>query len=181
MESQEQIHSSSRCLLIALLLIVLVGAILYALSQLGKGGQGGSFDAAPYTLHLAQKMYQWRKTHGITGHNFGGGIIVVQYADGSAPSVYESPVYEGQDGPPQDVNAFHSERQTQENFILPTLTLLRQHGIVAKASEIDVISRLYALSRRDACLAKSGAVSGRFPRCLPDSLAAQSDVLSPLA
>jgi hypothetical protein len=126
-------------LLIIVLLLIVLAAILYALSQVGKGGQGGFFDAASYALQIARGAYRVRQHHAPTGHDFGGSIIVVQYADGSRPLVLPSPIYEGYDSPPPDVNATHSERRTQDDFILPMLLSLRRRGIVAKASEIDVI------------------------------------------
>jgi hypothetical protein len=100
---------------------------------------GSSFDATPYALQLAREAYKERAQHRPTGHDFGGAAIVVQYADGSKSSVYYSDIYEGYDSPPPDTNKTHSERQAWENFILPTLSIMKDHGTVAKASEIDVI------------------------------------------
>jgi hypothetical protein len=144
MQEQEQTQppasSPRNCLLIILLIVVLAAALLYLLSHAGgSGGQSSSFDAAPYALQIAQRAYQVRRQRAPTGHDFGGGIIVVQYADGSAPGVITSPIYEGYDSPPPDVNATHSERRTQDDFVLPTFALLKSHGTVAQASEIDVI------------------------------------------
>jgi hypothetical protein len=142
MQEQEMqtVSSSNRCLLIILLIVVLGAALLYLLSHTGgSGGQSSSFDAASYALQIAQHAYQVRQRHAPTGHDFGGGIIVVQYADGSAPGVITSPIYEGYDSPPPDVNATHSERRTQDDFVLPTLALLKSHGTAAQASEIDAI------------------------------------------
>lgn len=131
---QQQQRSSAG--LIALLLVALVVAILYTIARVG--GNQSSFDAAPFAVQIAQKASQYRAKHKPTGHNFGGGAIIVEFSDGTS-STYPSDIYEGQDGPPLDKNAFHSERQTQEDFVLPTLSQLQQRGIIAKAIAIHVV------------------------------------------
>ena len=129
--------SLSGCLAIGLTLLMLVIGLVSLLRPSGSGGP--SFDTSPYALDLAKEAYQWRKNHRTTDHNFGNGAIILEYSDGSAPSVYPSPRYEGRDGPPDDINAFHSERLTHENYILPMLAQLRRNGILAKASRVDII------------------------------------------
>jgi hypothetical protein len=59
MQEQTQTSSSrsNNCLLIILLIVLGGAAILYLIAQAGEaGGQGSSFDAAPYTLQIAQPI-----------------------------------------------------------------------------------------------------------------------------
>jgi hypothetical protein len=135
-------RNSVRFYFILLIILAALGAIYFYLipflSSINSN-RGSSFDATPDALQIAREAYKERAQHRPTGHDFGGAAIVVQYADGSKPSVYYSDIYEGYDSPPPDTNKTHSERQAWENFILPTLTIMKDHGTVAKASEIDLI------------------------------------------
>lgn len=133
---------SGRFYFILLVILAALGAIYFYLIPFlssTNGGRGNSFDATPYALQIAREAYKERARHRPTGHNFGGAAIVAQYADGSKPSVYYSNIYEGFDSPPPDINKTHSERRAWEDFILPTLTIMKDHGTIARASEIDII------------------------------------------
>ncbi len=124
-------------LMVLLLTLLGCGGFQYT----GIGTPTSGFDATPYALQIAREAYRVRKNRAPTGHDFGGGIIVVQYTDGSKPSEIASKIYEGYNNPSPsgDKNATHSERRTEDDFVLPTLAILKSHGTVAKASEIDVI------------------------------------------
>lgn len=124
-------------LMVLLLTLLGCGGFQYT----GIGTPTSGFDATPYALQIAREAYRVHKNRAPTGHDFGGGIIVVQYTDGSKPSEIASKIYEGYNNPSPsgDKNATHSERRTEDDFVLPTLAILKSHGTVAKASEIDVI------------------------------------------
>ncbi|MGB8346189.1 MAG: hypothetical protein WCD86_14995 [Ktedonobacteraceae bacterium] len=81
---QEQAPRSSHCLAIAVLLIILVFAILYAAAQFGAsfGGSGYSLEQEE-AYQLAQESQDYRRLHP-TGANYALASITIFYQDGSS-------------------------------------------------------------------------------------------------
>jgi hypothetical protein len=136
MQEQTQTHSSSRCLLLALLLIVLVGAILYALSQLGgSGGLGYSFEQQE-AFRLAQETQAYRRTHP-TPANYGLASITVFSQDGSSRRFV--PTSHGIIVPFVSTPGKHSEISAHD-WILDELAILRKARYIdANTTDITVI------------------------------------------
>ncbi len=146
MQQRQQQKSPSGCLMVAILVLIALGALVASIHLSSLLG-GSSFNAQAEALQLALNTQQYRGRHksATKGFNLGQASIILEYPDGTFSTPDRSPIYLGMDSPPPDVNKDHSERKEHEQFILPTLGILARKGTLDSVSLIHIVlfSQIY--------------------------------------